>query len=620
MIGTDETRLNSLQNEFIDESIKTILADYNEEEPKVRVLCYPPGIGKTTSLKLLIDKVLSDEKLPAIIVVTDLVNALSELAAGHMDQVAFLTADTLRDQIQTIKDKKVLMMTTQRYFNMDDSEFRYFFSWQVSKRKKVVIDEKALIFNQRSIDIENLNNIDTALVKGIDNINQTEKEWCVLQWRRLREHLESVANKYENKCDGRLEVWHKDEWRTKTEDDDRFERFVNKYSSTIREIYPQTFDDLKAINQLIRDGSLFQCQKRSSRGLKAKERYHKSFSVISDNSDKLTQPHNYAKADVFILDATGDLTAEYKLPYFKIIKSEKYDPNLSSLTIEAVDINTSKQAIGFGTKGALNKIDSIKQTLENAKVGGHKLAVFTYAMIEKDFSATASTLTIKGQQIPMVGHFGSLHGRNDFKNCDIVAHVGLNRLPNINYFLLDSMISPHNDFEDIKKLQQDQQIIRLDKWLSAKGEITRSDTMMESLLADFEQNIFRSSIRKYDGTPTKIYLFCDFRIYKSLLLKIRKRYEPLGATIIKSSKPVALGVQETMDRAGNSNSKIIIKWLQTLKDGQTFKMKELCDSTVLTNTQVRNARLRNKSLNIMFYQMETNRRGYYKINKKLLPL
>ena len=307
------------------------------------------------------------------------------------------------------------------------------------------------------------------------------------------------------------------------------------------------------------------------------------------------------------------------MEFFKIIKSDKYNPDLSNLTIEIVDINTSKQSIGFGTKGALSKISSIQQTLENAKEG-HKLAVFTYAMIEKDFSATASTLTIKGQQMPMVGHFGSLHGRNDFKNCDIVAHVGLNRLPNISYFLIDSMISPHNDFEDIKKLPQDQQIIELDRWLSSKGEITKSDTMMESLLADFEQNIFRSAIRKYDGTPTKIYLFCDFRIYKKLLLKIRGRYEPHGAKVIESSKPVALGVKETMNRAGNSNSKRIIKWLRSLKDGQTFKIKELCDATGLSNQQIKNARARNKSLNTMFYQMETGRRGYYEVKRKLLPL
>lgn len=615
MNGADGTRLNSLQNEFIDESIKTILTDYNEEEPKVRVLCYPPGIGKTTSLKLLIKKVLEDDKLPAVIIVTDLINALSELAAGHMDQVAFLTADTLKDQIQTIKDKKVLMMTTQRYFSKEESDFRNFFQWKHGKRKKVVIDEKALIFNQKTIDIENLNNIDTALSKGIDNLNQTEKEWCVSQWRRFRKHLESVADDYEKNCDGRLELWHKDEWETITEDDNRFERFINKYSNTIREVYPQAFGDIQAIFQLIRDGSLFQCQKRSSRGLKAKERYHKSFSIIADNSAKLIQPD----ADVFILDATGDITPEYKLQFFEKIKSEKYKPNLSNLTIEAIDINTSKQAIGFGTQGAKNKIASIQQTLDNAKEG-HKLAVFTYSMIEKDFTATASTLTVKGQQMTMVGHFGNLHGRNDFQRCDLIAHVGLNRLPNISYFLIDSIINPDNDFEDIKNLPQDQQIIRLDKWLSSKGEITRSDTMMESLLADFEQNIFRSAIRKYDGTPTKIYLFCDFRIYKELLLKIHKRYEPLGAKVIESCKPVALGVKETMNRAGNSNSKRIIKWLRSLKDGQTFKIKELCDATGLSNQQIKNARARNKSLNTMFYQMETGRRGYYEVKRKLLPL
>ena len=614
MTGADGSKLNSLQNEFIDESIKTILADYNEEEPKVRVLCYPPGIGKTTSLKLLIKKVLEDDKLPAVIIVTDLINALSELAAGHMDQVAFLTADTLKDQITTIREKKILMMTTQRYFNMGETDFQYFY-WKNGKRKKVIIDEKALLFNQRTIDIENLNNIDTALNKGIDNLNQSEKEWCVNQWRRFREHLENVADEYESECNGRLEVWHTDKWKTITEDDDRFERFVNKYSSTVREIYPQAFGDIQAIFQLIRDGSLFQCQKRSSRGLKAKECYHKSFSIIADNSAKLTQPD----ADVFILDATGDITPEYKLQFFKIIKSDKYNPDLSNLTIEIVDINTSKQSIGFGTKGALSKISSIQQTLENAKEG-HKLAVFTYAMIEKDFSATASTLTIKGQQMPMVGHFGNLHGRNDFQRCDIVAHVGLNRLPNICYFLLDSMINSHNNLDEIKKMPQERQIIELDKWLNANGEITKSDTMTETILADFEQNIFRSAIRKYDGTPTKVYLFCDFRVYKKLLLKIRGRYEPLGAKVIKSSKPVALGVQETMNRAGNSNSKKIIEWLRNLKDGQTFKIKELCDATGLSNQQIKNARARNKSLNTMFYQMETGRRGYYEVKRKLLPL
>ena len=590
------------QEEFIDYCLKVITAKYPQK--KVKALCFPPGIGKTTTLKKLIKRVLNIDTMPGMIVVTDLVDALKELAEGHESEVALLQQENLGLEMQTQKSKKILFMTTQRYFAMSAEEISAFLPWDGGRRSKIIIDEKAQTLTQTNINLKNLNDIDTALVNGIDNLYPDDKAWCISEWRNFRQHLETVMDTYETMCKGRLEVWHKDSRCCITANDERFYAFLEKYSAELKRKNQLFFSDLKAIHQIITDGAIFHCQKRGNKkSASSGEKYDKSFSVIRDNSSTLNQ---FKTADVFILDATADITPDYQFPYIEIIKDKKFDTDLSNLTIEIIDVQTSKTAIATNTAKAKGYIAGIKSIIAKEAVN-HKTAIFTYSEIENQFSS-----------LGMTGHFGRLHGSNEYRQCDCIAHVGLNRAPHINYFLLDAMVSPYNDLEEIKKLPPLEQIPRLDNWLKPNGLIAKGETMMKSLLVDFEQNIFRSAIRNRTGTPVKILLFCDCRTFSSFILRMRGRYTPLGATIIETKHPIFSAVK-AQNRNKDTNTKKILYWISAHDDGYIFKTKELYQDTGLDNKKVSKVREKNSGIDNMFHQMETGKKGYYKIDKSLIP-
>ena len=607
--------LNEVQNEFIDYCTDFIMTNQRNKK-KVPVICSPCGIGKTTTIKKLISKVLSDDDLPGMIFVTDTIKALEEVAADNIDNISLLTQENLSTEITAQKSKKILLMTSQRYFNLIAEEINELLVWDGGRRTKIIIDERAQVFKQTNINLKNLNEIDTAIENGIDNQFPDEKAWCKDQWRKLRQHLEDAMYSYEQLCAGRLELWHKDSWGTITEDNTRFFAFLEKYKSELNMKYQLFFTDLQAVTQIVTDGAIFYCQKRNKKRINAKstEKYDKSFSVIRDNSSTL----NNVAADVFVLDATADITPDYQLPYFNIIKNPRFNMDLSNLEIKIIDVQTSKQAITANTQKAKKRIATIKKIIEEEKAGKQKTAVFTYTENENQFVDIADDdRADNGRLEKLTGHFGRLHGSNKYRNADLIAHVGLNRQPHINYFLIDSIVSSYNELNDIRNKSLIEQVTLLNEWMKPNGKISTGDTMMKSLLVDFEQNIFRSAIRKRDNTKVTVLLFCDCRIFRKLIYLMRGRYEKLGATIKEIVHP-AFGVSDALARKGETNTQKIINWMKQQKDGTIFKIAQMKKETGLTDKNVDKVKDNNKSIHELFNQMKTEKRGYYQIKMELL--
>ena len=602
--------LNEIQKEFIDYCTDIIMSDQNNRK-KVPVICSPCGIGKTTTIKELISKVLEDKELPGMIFVTDTIKALEDVAAEHLNDISLLTQENLSTELTAQKEKKVLLMTSQRYFNMIAEEINQLLFWDGGRRTKIIIDERAQVFRQTNINLKNLNDIDTAIENGIDNQYPEEKAWCKDQWRKLRQHLEDAMYSYEQLCTGRLELWHNDSWGSITDDNTRFYGFLEKYRTELNIKYQLFFTDLQAVAQIVTDGAIFYCQKRKKRvNAKSSEKYDKSFSVIRDNSSSL----NNVAADVYVLDATADITPDYQLPYFDIIKNPKFDMDLSCLNIKIIDVQTSKQAITVNTPKAKKRIATIKKIIEEEKSGNSKTAIFTYTETESQFMDVAYEDKTNGIY---TGHFGRLHGSNKYRNADLVAHVGLNRQPHINYFLIDSVINSYNELQEIKKKSLLEQVVLFNDWMKPSGKIALGDTMMKSLLVDFEQNIFRSAIRNRDNTKVTVLLFCDCRVFRKLIYLMRGRYEKLGATIIEIVHP-AFGVSDALARKGETNTQKIIKWLKQQKNGTVFKIAQMKKETGLTDKNVDKVKENNKSIHELFDQMKTQKRGYYQIKVELL--
>lgn len=145
--------------------------------------------------------------------------------------------------------------------------------------------------------------------------------------------------------------------------------------------------------------------------------------------------------------------------------------------------------------------------------------------------------------------------------------------------------------------------------------------MLRSILADFEQNIFRLAIRNYENTDkVQIWTFynTDDALYNELALLIEDRYKLYGANFEYEDTPFELKVERIKERKPPGDKKMtnaqkIINWCELQKSGKIFKLNELLHETGLNNSSFKDTKKSNKTVKLLFEQMETEKRGYYKI-------
>ena len=139
------------------------------------------------------------------------------------------------------------------------------------------------------------------------------------------------------------------------------------------------------------------------------------------------------------------------------------------------------------------------------------------------------------------------------------------------------------------------------------------------MLTDFEQNIFRLAIRNYKNTEhVQIWTFYnrDDALYAKLSMMIEERYSKYGVEIEKEDTPEELQKAKTKVRIpdkgkDSTNPQKILNWVEDLKPGTVFKVKELLSATGLTNEMLKEARRSNSVVNKMFSEMKTSKKGYY---------
>ena len=132
--------------QFIDKHIKED-ADTN----KLSVLPLPCGVGKSKYIKYLLADAIQNNK--GLIVVTDSVERLNDYVSNSQDdylveyiqrnlsRISILTADTMSKEVTALNYKPILLMTTQRYFNLDRDEIIKLTTGSI-KRDRIIFDEK----------------------------------------------------------------------------------------------------------------------------------------------------------------------------------------------------------------------------------------------------------------------------------------------------------------------------------------------------------------------------------------------------------------------------------------------------------------------------------------------
>lgn len=572
------------------EKLKTFLDNYINQSSENSITVFPLrcGIGKSTYINYKLSDYLryriSDtigNKSDGLIIITDSIERMKDYLLGesngqlldrnskeeqfadflfrNRDKIAFLTKDTIADEIITQRRKQILMLTTQRFFNLSRNDIIELTKYNGGKRTKIIFDEKPFLIEHRQFDIKSFNDIDSALHLTLDDsVNYEEKAWIIKQWELFKVKIQNVMSEYERQNTSQLEVWYHEENATVTEDDTRFFAFIDKYRQKLNQFKPQTYNNIYAVKQLVTEGATFISQK-----IRSGNEYRNYFLVTLDNSEKLLN----LGADVFVLDATADIDPIYKQYYVNMIDCSEFNVPLDNLTINIVDVPTSKNQIGKSASRHNAIISFIKEYLRADPQRPN--VVFTYKEIEDCFE----------NYFDSVHHFGAIKGLNRFRNSGSIAQVGLNRFPDSIYRQITY---------STKLGEHDYKNKRVYKII---GEQAVEAVMNHALLVDIEQNMFRSKIRNIDCTdPVTYTVFFNCDTYSGLIALMKERYEPLGATVNVIPTPAEFKMQKSLDRntSSKTNVQIFLEWFNHQPNGRLFKRADVLQECNFTGEQFKN--------------------------------
>lgn len=248
----------------------------------------------------------------------------------------------------------------------------------------------------------------------------------------------------------------------------------------------------------------------------------------------------------FVFDATADLDPRYDLDYVDVVTGDKYNKDIN-MEITFVNMSTSKNVLCRKSKRATQSINAaasyMKQKIKQA-VGSHKdILVATYSDLVKRFE----------KDFEHVVYFGNIKGYNDYKDMYRMAHIGMNRFPNLAYYYMYCGCHPE-EYDKLAEMSEEESLHffdQLSKNHNKEYEDIITEVMLRCMLADFEQNIFRLAIRNFKNTDkVRVWVFCntDDVLYHELANRIEKRYGPYGVKFTYEDAPEELQIEKVKDR------------------------------------------------------------------------
>jgi hypothetical protein len=609
-------KTTDLQKQFAQDAYEILANDTDTSH--ITVFPARCGVGKSLAVKALINFAVRQntmvdwiKDMVGLVIITDQLNRLKEYHAvddtvcknivdyGYPDlqHTHYCTYISSRDDTKTAAEllaeseyRPVVLLSTQRYFSLSDSQRERLFTYRVKGRNEtihyarriVIFDGKPYFYMTKSLKISNLNDVSTALYQGIPS-TELDKDWIVGEYRFFQEKLEDIFQKKEKiKTDEDIFYWRDINCKTITRNDERFFQIIEKYKQDIERVKPTAYADLQDFRRLMAEGAFFYTTKKHKT-----QSYETRFELYTDNVDKFYI--NKDKAKFFVFDGTADIDPDYQLPYIKMIPCEKYNIPLP-LSISQYNVNTSKSHItGNNNDKILNAIkdDIIK------RVGNSPTLIATYQYKKKYFDNPNMT----------TAHFGNLKGFNAYINNFHMAHVGLNRCHHFNYFLAWLSKNPV-EYEKLKIYSEENSRDYIkQKTTPVKGVFEDSgmnDIMYKSIMVDFEQNIFRSAVRDYANTkPVTVLCYWSNEVYAPLNEMIKKRYKPYNAIIEFNPAPETIAQAKIANRKTSSGTRTapqrIVEWFESQPKGRYFNVKEFLEETKISARQFKDAK-RNKTV------------------------
>lgn len=583
------------QETFFNYALEQI--NNNTESERITVFPARCGLGKTTFLRILIKSWLADNRDKGLIIVTDNLQRLSELNDENEYKIAYLTAQNKATEIIRQIYCPILLISTQRFFQMDSIEpfLKYKCGDLEFCRDTVIFDETPYFFDDGEIGIEELNTLHSALNGGLsDLVDSNDKKWVLEQYDDFRNRMIETIKSLEQERNKTTYLFYQPIKDSITDNDLRLYSLLNDNSEVFQK-YPAAKKIFQDIDYFIKNGGFF-----SSFKLKDNNTYHKSFIIRKSYLDKFL----LGKVKTFIFDATADISElyPYEAEWLELLNCEQFDVSLDFLHIHIVDVNTSRNALLI--KNDKNtKTDAIKNYIAKVVPNVDDTLFITYKALMDDGRFDNIGFT-KSNAL----YFGNTKGLNNKRGCHTLVQVGLNRQSDIKYLL--NFLSNNNDFElrvknDIQDVQHN--IKEIDSLL--KSDLVNS-YMSAEVVADFIQNLFRTKARDiFNEDRIDIYLFCK----KTDNLMIELNYA-LGrkGTHIDVRELDELKIAKIENRKGNTKAKQVLGWLKKQPKGKMFNITQMFEELEINNEDFKAVKRANKVIKDKFKEMKIpSTRGKY---------
>lgn len=284
------------------------------------------------------------------------------------------------------------------------------------------------------------------------------------------------------------------------------------------------------------------------------------------------------------------------------------------LTLNFVDVPTSKKALNNDYNYKI-----IKKYIEEKNISDG--LYITYKNYIKMF-----------EKYKYANYFGNIKGLNEYKDLTQMFQVGLNMFPPLEYFfvLCDnydwlyrsvSQMSLEKSIEFFHKIIQ----LREDYYvndLNLKDEI--ECVKAYSILSDFEQNLFRISIRNSNNTtPNICWLFFHHSHdeYTLILNTLINRYNEYGATVHLLETPLIMTLNKILQRDnGGTKTKVqeVLHWIMEKEPNKEFTTKEIKNALGMDNRAF--DKVKEKGLNELFKLIKVEGRNAYIINDNVAKM
>lgn len=553
------------------------------------------GLGKSTAVSLLVKQnlypgskgllILTDRKenFASYTNPRDDEEFLEMLRSGGIFDITEMTAENIHSTRIQQKKAPVLIASTQRLFQSSDSDINELIRWNVGDRPLIIIDEKPPLLKAVKLSLEKFNAAGDAISQFCPREDEEaeQRNWCEMQWERIKTAIMQAYRKIERECkDLSMFTCYLPPIPGLPEDAAQFTDFIQKHQDYFRS--EGVLDSINCAIQLIKDGGLITCRRDLAR-----KKANFAFHMLLDQRDKVI---NRAALTV-ILDGTGDISPEYKQNYITIPEESCFSRDLSKLHISLVNVPTSKQNLqGKEDKNAYAL--AMKEFLNRHHGVDEKKVIFTYKDPQGKEDIEYAFQSVFGKE--NVNHFGNIKGSNEYNDARIVAQFGLFQFPPV-YFLQLYLNKHPEEYAAIKSMKSLEAANYLEQLQRENPEYR--EIVDYSLMADIEQNFFRSKIRMADNEDNIFfYLFMNLSTHQNLIRLMKERYGPLKAVIDDSNTdvPEEFMFAKAMNykAADDLQTQIqqVRRWLDGLqpqrKNGKVrFKTEELCRNNGLSSKQ-----------------------------------